>query len=298
MDVARISLLRGVCQTPAYVAKDRGLFAAAGVDAQIDIAPTAWVVPQRMAAGTLDFAVLPWTRIAAATSAGEDMIAICGSGCEEVALVVRPGIELGEVRTVAVPHEGGMKDLTAAGLMKSLGLGPEAAVRLPSGDAAIIAFVGSAADAAVMVEPYATMLEMRGMGRVVRRTGDVWPGAPGCSLATSRRLLRERPEFVRSVVRAFVGGAHHLEDHLDDAAQIAGRYIGVSGEIVRRSFDSNRPNVRALHNVAAMDHVLDLMTDLGYLATKPTGFTDLRFVDEMLSVAPARPRAGAPSKAR
>ena len=42
---------------------------------QIDIAPTAWVVPQRMAAGTLDFAVLPWTRVAAATAAGEDLIA-------------------------------------------------------------------------------------------------------------------------------------------------------------------------------------------------------------------------------
>lgn len=283
MTTVRFSLLRGVCQTPAYVAQDRGHFAAAGLSAEIDIAPTAWVVPQRMAAGQLDFAVLPWTRVAAATASGEDLVAVCGSGCEEVALVVRPDVALNDVRRVAVPHEGGMKDLTAAGLMRALGLAPEAAVRLPSGDGAIIAFVGQAAEAAVMVEPYATMLEVRGLGKVVRRTGDVWPGAPGCSLATSRRLIRERPELVRAVVRAFVRGADHLHAHPDDAADVAGRYIGMSGAICRRAFEANRPDVRALHNVEAMDRVLDLMRDLGYLAQKPTEFTDLRFVDEVLA---------------
>ena len=134
MTPVTFSLLRGVCQTPAYVAKDLGFFAEVGVDAKIDVAPTAWVVPQRLAAGTLDFAVIPWTRVAAAASLGEDLVAICGSGHEEVALVLRPDVELGDVRTVAVPHEGGMKDLTAAGLMRSIGLGPESTLRLPSGE--------------------------------------------------------------------------------------------------------------------------------------------------------------------
>jgi ABC-type nitrate/sulfonate/bicarbonate transport system substrate-binding protein len=173
-----------------------------------------------------------------------------------------------------------MKDLTAAGLMKELGA--ETTIRLPSGDAAIIAFVGGA-DAAVMVEPYATMLEMRGLGRVVRRTGDVWPGAPGCSLATSRKTLRERPGYVRAVVRAFVAGAQHVHTQPDDAAEIAGRYIGVGAAFCRRAFEANRPNVRALHNTDAMDHVLDLMLELGYLSEKPKDFTDLRFVEELLS---------------
>jgi ABC-type nitrate/sulfonate/bicarbonate transport system substrate-binding protein len=280
MDIVRISLLRGVCQTPAYVAAERGLFAAAGLEARIDIAPTAWVVPQRLAAGSLDFAVLPWTRVAAAAAEGEDMIAVCGSGCEEVALVLRPGIEMSDVRSVAVPHEGGMKDLTAAGLMSELNA--ETTIRLPSGDGAIIAFIGGA-DAAVMVEPYATMLEMRGLGKIVRRTGDVWPGAPGCSLATSRKILRERPDYVRRVVAAFYAGAQRVHAQPDDAAEIAERYIGVGREFCRRAFDANRPNVRALHNTDAMDHVLDLMLELGYLTEKPKDFTDLRFVDELLS---------------
>ena len=282
MDTVSFSLLRGVCQTPAYVAQDRGFFAEGGIDARIDVAPTAWVVPQRIAAGELDFAVIPWTRVAAAKSRGEDLVAICGSGFEEAALVVRPDVDLAEVKTVAVPQEGGMKDLTAAGLMRSLDWNPGDSIRLPSGDAAILAFIGHAADAASMIEPFATMLEVLGMGVVMRRTGDVWPGAPGCSLTTSRRLMKERPELVRSVVAAYVRGADHLRDDMDDAAEVASRYIGVSADIVRKAFDQNRPNVRALHNVEAMDQILELMVELGYIEEKPEGFTDLSFLDEVL----------------
>lgn len=283
MEVVTFSLLRGVCQTPAYVAKDRGFFAKAGIDAKIEIAPTAWVVPKRLAIGEIDFAVLPWTRIATAKSQDEDLVLLCGSGYEEAALVLRPELELDDVKVVAVPQEGGMKDLTAAALMRSMGLGPEDTIRLPSGDGAIIAFIGQAADAACMVEPYASMLEFLGLGRVVRRTGDVWPGAPGCSLATSRRMLDEHPELARSVVNAFVQGAVYSCDHTADAASVASKYIGVSPEIITRAFAANRPNVRALYNLEAMDQVLDLMLDLGYVKQKPTGFADLRFLDEILT---------------
>jgi NitT/TauT family transport system substrate-binding protein len=287
LEVVTFSLLRGVCQTPAYIAQRRGLFADVGIDAHIDIAPTAWVVPSRLAAGEIDFAVLPWTRVATAKSHDEDLVLLCGSGCEEAALVVRPGIDLADVKTVAVPQEGGMKDLTAASLMQSLGLGPDDAVRLPSGDGAIIAFVGQGADAAVMVEPYATMLEVLGLGRVVRRTGDVWPGAPGCSLATSRRLLNERPDLMSAVVGAYVRAAEHVHSHAADAAEVASGYIGVSAEIIARALDANSPDVRALHNTEAMNRILDLMAELGYIKQRPEGFTELRFLDEALERAGA-----------
>lgn len=282
MEPVTVSLLRGVCQTPAYVAKERGFFADAGIDARIEIAPTAWVIPQRLASGEIDFSVLPWTRVATAKSQNEDLVLLSGSGFEEAALVVRTGLSLQDVKTVAIPQEGGMKDLTAAGLMRSMGLGPDDAVRLPSGDGAIISFVGHGADAAVMVEPYATMLELLGMGKVMRRTGDVWPGAPGCSLATSRQLLERRPELVRKVVVAYVRAAEHVHADPADAAEIAARYIGVSAAILRRALSANAPNVRALHNTEAMEQVLTLMDDLGYLDGRPEGFSELGFLEEAL----------------
>ena len=43
----RLSLLRGICQLPAYVAMEKGFFAAQEIEAEPQLAPTAWTVPER-----------------------------------------------------------------------------------------------------------------------------------------------------------------------------------------------------------------------------------------------------------
>lgn len=275
MDRIVMSLLRGVCQMPAYVAQEKGFFREQGIDASINVQPTAWVVPERLEGGDIQFAVIPWTRVAAANAEGRDLVAICGSGCEEAAVVVRKGVEIGDVQTIAVPQEGGMKDLTASALMKSLGWEDRKILRLPSGDGAILAFVGEGAEAAAMVEPYATMLKELGLGSVVKRTGDLWPGAPGCSLSTHARLLEDDPELVRRVVIAFTKGAAFVNEHPDESAQLSSGYIGVHEKHIRSALEHNRPNVEALRNERAIEQVLDLMEELGYLKRRPRDFARL-----------------------
>jgi NitT/TauT family transport system substrate-binding protein len=283
----RFSLLRGVCQTPAYVAYGRGYFAEEGIDAELSVAPTAWMIPEQLLSGDADFAVIPWTRVAAAEKGEAPLKVICGSGCEEAALVVRKGLDIADVRTVAVPREGGMKDLTAMALIDSMGWGDARQVRFPSGDGAIIAFFGEGADAASMVEPYATMMEQLGVGRVVRRTGDCWRGAPGCSLSAAASLIARNPGLVQRVVRAFVRGANEVLRDPDAAARDAAPYIGVSEAFIAASLRVNRPDVDAIRNTEAMDAILRLMKKLGYIQTLPTGFTDLRFLDRVAAVASA-----------
>lgn len=278
MQRVKVALLRGVCQMPAYVAHELDFFAEQEIEALITIQPTAWVVPQQLMAGTVDFAVLPWTRVAAACGRGEDLVAICGSGCEEAALVVRSGIDPQDVQTLAVPQEGGIKDLTAAALVQSLNWTPQTTLRLPSGDGAILALVGQAADAASMVEPYATMVVELGIGRVVQRTGDVWPGAPGCSLTTARRLLQSDPDLVQRFVTAFRRGADVVNSDPAQAAAISSPYIGVHERFVHTAAQINPPNVKALYNESAINDILALMTELGYLQRPPKCFLDLRFL--------------------
>lgn len=282
MERVALSLLRGICQMPAYVAKEKGFFTEAGLEVKVEIQPTAWMIPERLRSGAVQFAVIPWTRVAAASARGEDLMLICGSGYEEAAVVVRSGLRLDQVKTVAVPQPGGIKDLTAAGLMRSLGWTDRQKLRQPSGDAAILALVGQGADAAAMVEPYATMLQEIGIGYVARRTGDLWPGAPGCALATSRRLLQERPELVQRVVTAFVRGSQWTDQAADEAAEIGGAYIGVNPRFVRAALKYNRPNVEALDNQEAMDHLLDFMKGLGYLTQPPYDYADLRYKHKAL----------------
>jgi NitT/TauT family transport system substrate-binding protein len=293
MERIAMSLLRGICQMPAYVAKEKGFFADEGLDVEVEIQPTAWMIPERLSDGSVHFGVVPWTRVAAESIEDGKLTLICGSGYEEAAVVVRAGLELDRVRTVAVPQQGGIKDLTAAALMRSLGWDDRKKLRLPSGDGAILTLVGQGADAAAMVEPYATMLQELGIGYVARRTGDLWPGAPGCSLATSRRLLRERPDLVRRVVGAFVRGSEWTALAPDEAADIGGAYIGVNPKFVRAALEHNRPNVEALANQEAMDRILDFMRDLGYIARRPTGYLELAYQRELTRAHGAAPAASA-----
>ena len=279
MTKIQISVLRGVCQTPAYVAYEKGFFAAAGVDVRLDVAATAWLVPHKLVTGESHFGVIPWTRVAAAEANDIPLVLLAGSGCEEAAIVLRTGVSAHDVKSVAVPREGGMKDLTAMGMLKMLGWEDADRVRMPSGDGAILALVGQGADAASMIEPYATMLEKIGLGTVIKRTGDVWPGAPGCSLATSVALTENEPAMVQSVGDAFVRGAHFVQEMPDEAAEIAAEYIGMNPVFIREALRKNLPNLDALRNQEAMDHVLTLMQTLGYVDGRPQHFMNLSFLD-------------------
>lgn len=278
----RFALLRGVCQTPAYVMRQQGMLEKRGHQMTCSIAPTAWMVPERLASGDFEFAVIPWTRIAAAPPE-EDSKVICGSGCEEAALVVRTGLSEDDVRSVAVPREGGMKDLTAMALLESVGWQDVRIARCPSGDGAILAFAGGGADAASMVEPWATMLEGLGLGHVVRRTGDIWPGAPCCSLCVNGRLLREKPEVVQAVVDCYVQAGDFVRQHSVEAARQSADYMHVSPELLTRALSVNLPDPRAISNQAACRRILDLMKELGYIEALPTDYSDLSFLERALA---------------
>lgn len=279
--MVQLSLLRGVCQIPAYVAQANGYFADEGVAASIAIEPTAWMVPGRLARGESQFAVMPWTRAAAGTGQDLPLVVVCGAGHEEAAIVVRQGIDVADVRRATVPLRGGMKDLTAMGLIDSLGWKDVEIRRQPSGDGAIISFFGRGCDAASMVEPYATMMEQLGVGRVVKRTGDVWPGAPGCSLTTTRQLAGDDPGLVGAVVSAFVRGARYAREEPAEAANVAEGYIGVAEEFIEEALRHHPPDVDAIRNTEAIDEILSLMVSLGYIETGAPDFTDLSFLDRV-----------------
>jgi NitT/TauT family transport system substrate-binding protein len=277
MQAIRLSLLRGVCQTPAYVAHEKGFFEDEGLSSAIEIAPTAWMAPSRLAAGESDFALIPWTRAAASTD--PRLVVVCGSGHEEAAIVVRAGLDPAEVKRVTVPQRGGMKDLTAMALIGSLGWEQAEIRRQPSGDGAIISLFGRGCDAASMVEPYATMMEELGVGSIVRRTGDVWPGAPGCSLVTTAIYRDSHPHEVEAAVRAFRRGADFVAEDQGETASIASGYIGVDEGFIERALGRNPPDVEAIRRSQAIDAVLSLMVRLGYLERKPSGFLDLSFLE-------------------
>jgi ABC-type nitrate/sulfonate/bicarbonate transport system substrate-binding protein len=272
-----------MCQTPAYVAHAKGFFAEENLDVTLNLVPTAWQIPMQFSMGTCDFAVMPWTRVAKSESSDTPLVAICGSGVDEAAIVTRKGMALEDVQSLAVPREGGIKDLTAMGMIDKLGWNDLKLVRQPSGDGAILSLVGQGADAASMIEPFATMMELRGIGQVVKRTSDLWHGAPGCSLATSRAILANDPDTVESVIRAFVRGAMYANANHDEAAEISAPYIGIGTDSISCAYNHNKPDIHALRNTDQLNSVLALMQKCGYIEELPSQFIDLTLLDKVVA---------------
>jgi NitT/TauT family transport system substrate-binding protein len=284
MNKIKLSLLRGVCQMPAYVAYEKGFLKDEGLEATLEIVATAWLIPEKLASGDCQFAVMPWTRVAAAELEGLPLVLLAGSGYEEAAIVLRGGISPAEVRKVAIPNRGGIKDLTAMGLIRSLGWENVQQIRQPSGDGAIIALFGQGADAASMVEPYATMMEELGVGKVIRRTGDLWQGAPGCALATTKPFRDRAPGVVEGVVRAFARGVRFVKENPQEAAEMASSYIGVNAKFICAALKNNQPNVDAIRNSQPMGQILGLMQQLGYIHELPNDYLDLSFLDKVSTI--------------
>jgi ABC-type nitrate/sulfonate/bicarbonate transport system substrate-binding protein len=132
-----------------------------------------------------------------------------------------------------------------------------------------------------MVEPYATMFEQLGVGTVVRRTGDLWKDAPGCSLCTTKQFRDREPDVVQRVVAAFARAVRFVHEHRDESARIAARHIGISQAFIRKALDRNLPQVDAIRSTEAMQQILRLMVKLGYLRDVPRDFADLSFLDRV-----------------
>src|SRR4051794_27246128 len=103
------------------------------------------------------------------------------------------------------------------------------------------------------------MMEELGIGYVVRRTGDMWPGVPGCSITTTTRWIENNPDIVQRAVDAYVEACAFVHENPDEAAEIAAPFIGVHVDIVRRALRFNRPDVNAIRSEDAMEKVLRLM---------------------------------------
>jgi ABC-type nitrate/sulfonate/bicarbonate transport system substrate-binding protein len=88
---------------------------------------------------------------------------------------------------------------------------------------------------------------------------------------------------VRRFVAAFARGAQYVLAEPAEAALIAARHIGVHARFIEAALGVNRPDIRAICNTQAMQGVLHLMTDLGYIEGTPQHYRDLTFLEHALA---------------
>ncbi|MBL8169344.1 MAG: ABC transporter substrate-binding protein [Acidobacteria bacterium] len=137
-------------------------------------------------------------------------------------------------KTFAIPSKYSNQNLVIHKLMEDQGIKPDEIrfVEMPPPDMPG-ALASKAIDAYFVGEPHPARAELDGSGRVLYHAKDIWPQFISCVLVATEKLIQEKPEVVRDLVRGIAESGEWAETHRLDAAKVAAPYFRQDEKVVR-----------------------------------------------------------------
>lgn len=100
---------------------------------------------------------------------------------------------------------------------------------------AVTAISAGKVDGVFLPHPSPAIVEDEGNGRSVVASGEMWPNHACCSLVVSGKLIREKPELVKQIIRIHDNATRYINEHPDEAAEIYANKIGQQIDQVKKS---------------------------------------------------------------
>lgn len=204
-----------------------------------------------------------------------------------------PGSDLRALKgkRLAIPMRYSNQNIVIHKLMENLGMAPDDIefVELPPPDMPV-ALASHSIDAYFVGEPHAARAELDGSGRVLHHAKDIWPDFISCGLVVTERLIEEKPELVRELVRGIASSGAWIEGHREEAARLAVPYFRQKEEVIRYVLTVPKDRVR-YQRLTPEDEELQRIHDLGQklgIFSKPllmSEMVDRRFIPERIEPA-------------
>jgi NitT/TauT family transport system substrate-binding protein len=193
-------------------------------------------------------------------------------------------------KTFAIPSKYSNQYLVITKLMADQGVNPEDIkfVELPPPDMPG-ALAAKAIDAYFVGEPHAAKAELDGSGRVLYHAKDIWPHFISCVLVVTEKLINERPEVVRDLVRGIAESGEWAETHRIEAAKVVSPYFRQDEALVRYVL-TQPPDRVSYRMLTPSDEELQKIADMAIKAgilQKPIDMKEL--VDREFIPADIRP---------
>jgi NitT/TauT family transport system substrate-binding protein len=147
-----------------------------------------------------------------------------------------PAKDLRELRgkTFAIPSRYSNQNLVIHKLMEEQGVRDDEINFVEMAPPDMPGALGAGAiDAYFVGEPHAAKAELDGTGRVLYHAKDIWPRFISCCLVVTEKLVRERPDVVRDLVRGIAESGEWAETHRLEAARVAAPYFRQDERVVR-----------------------------------------------------------------
>ena len=282
-------------QLPAWVAKDSGIFAKNGLDAQVSFFTGGTTAILALVSGDVPIAQISGPGVVNSVLAGSDAVFVAaGITSLNYVLMGKPGIKTAEQMkggTIAISRFGSATDTIARFALRKVGLNPGkdvTVIQVGSGPERLSALLTGRVTAAVINPPSSFLAEKKGlatladvakMGMVFQHTGVV----------TTKKFIREHSDIVRRYVRAHVEAVHRMWTDKEASIRALGRFMG--SNIDRETLEKTRENVmhetlyskKQYPSIEGLKTVTDDVAERDPRAknVKPEQFIDATFIREL-----------------
>jgi NitT/TauT family transport system substrate-binding protein len=224
-----------VVYVAAVLAMEKGFFAEEGLEVKRSVYPNGPAVSQHMASGELDVGMAATFVLLTAKAQGVDLTLVMSLAKDNAPLAVRKDIKSFKDlngKRIGTPGLGTVHDINLNYVEKANGV----TVQHVYGKITdlLTYFEKGEIDGLVGWEPV--------VGEAVYRLGAVYlaksmrPGSESQALAVSGRLIREQPDAVHRVVRAYLKGIRYFEQNSDEVVTIVARRLQKPPDLIRLAY--------------------------------------------------------------
>ena len=276
---------------PAWVAKETGIFAENGLEAQLVYVRGGATVMMALLSRETPISQVGGSSIVGASLRGADAVMIAGGNAtSDQWLMSRPDIKTAKQLkggSIAIAVFGGTSDSLARIALKRLGLAPVKDVAILQ-----IGGVPERLSALERVKVQAAMLSMPDVF-IAQKNGFytlVHVSLPyqTTSVATTRRFIRESPDIVRRYVKSQIEAVHRIKTDRDTGIKVLAKYLGSRDkEILERSFDHSSADdklpPKQYPTLEGIKNILEPLaqTDPKAKTAKSEDFVDVSFIKEL-----------------
>lgn len=241
------------------LAAEKGFFTEEGLDVKRSVYPNGPAVSQHMASGELDAGMAATFVLLTAKAQGVDLKLVMSLTKDNAPLAVRKDIksfkELNGKR-VGTPGLGTVHDINLNYIEKTHGI----TVKHVYGKITdlLTYFEKGEIDGLVGWEPV--------VGEAVYRLGAQYlaksmrPGSESQALAVSGKFVREQPDAVYRLVRAYLKGIRYFEQNFDDAVAIVAKRLQKPPDLVRLAYPQvtvNKPYIERASTREALEIAIE-----------------------------------------
>jgi NitT/TauT family transport system substrate-binding protein len=278
---------------PLWVTQEKGFFRKYGLDVQVVLIESGTTAVQSLLSGEISFAHMAGAAVMQSNLRGADAVMIAGVVNTLIfqlytdKSISRPDQLKG--KAVGVTRFGSSTDFAMRYALERYGLEPGKDVtilQLGNVPAILSALEAGKLQGAMLSPPttlrakkagFPVLADLQMLGLEYQHTG----------IATTRALIKSRPELVRDFMRAYVEGIHYAKTHRRESLEILAKYLRTDDkDVLDETYESIMLTLvpeKPYPTLKGMQIMLREMgvKDAAARTAKPEQFVDLTFVKEL-----------------